>query len=136
MGTSRLRCVDPSGFYTAAAVTHNRFVVLDTSECTAILTAVETAGAGGKVFGISGTTSVAGGSVAVFHHAGDICMLMVDGDSAEISVGDRLKSDASGYGVPTTTDTEEVGAVALAGSTGATDLIPVFLVPYTHPLET
>lgn len=47
-----------------------------------------------------------------------------------VVAGDRLKSDANGKGVTTTTDRDEYGSVArAAGASG--DIIPVDLVPYS-----
>ena len=121
----------PVGLSTAAIVTKHLFVTLDASECSAVLTAVEIAGAGALIIGISADTSIAGGTVGVYMQDGDIRTLTVDGNAGAIAVGDRLKSDAAGKGVKTTTDTNEIGAIALAASTGATDKIPVMITKGT-----
>jgi len=119
------------GFSTAAVVTKDTFVQLDSSECTDVLTAVEPAGAGAVIFGIASTTSVAGGSASVHTIEGSVVLLTVDGNAGAISVGSKLKADGSAQGVATTTDDEEVGAIALAASTTAGEKIPVMLTRYT-----
>ena len=113
------------GYYSAAIVTLYHFVQLDTSECDGTKVAVETAGAGGQIFGISADTSAAGGHVAVFDAPGRVCYLTVDGNAGAISVGSYLKADSSGHGVATTSAGDECGAIALEASTAAGDIISV-----------
>jgi hypothetical protein len=100
------------------------FVQLDTSECDANNIVIERAGAGGKIFGITyETTAAANRNCGI--NLGGVCYLVTDGSSAAITAGDYLKSDANGKGVKTTTDTDEVGAVALAGSSADGTIILV-----------
>lgn len=83
-------------------------------------------GAGEKILGITlGNTNSAGEDIS-FARGGRV-FLSVDGNAGAISIGDRLISNASGQGVKSTTDTAEYGAVADGASTGATDVIPVYV---------
>lgn len=54
--------------------------------------------------------------------------LVVDGSGTAIVIGDKLKSDASGRGIKTVTDGDEVGAFALEASTAAGDIIEALIV--------
>jgi|GEM_PF-1446077 len=60
---------------------------------------------------------------------GGISKLVVDGNAGAIACGDKLAADAAGKGVKTTTDLDDYGAIALAASTAAGDIIPVIVVP-------
>ncbi len=114
---------------TAAAIAEHLFVTADsTSDATKISVALS--GAGEKIFGVSlQTTTVAADNIAVAIDG--VVFLTVDGNAGAISIGDRLKSDANGLGVKTTTDTNEIGAVALQASTTDGEKIKVAVVPYT-----
>ena len=50
--------------------------------------------------------------------------------STTINEGDRLRPDATGRGVATTTDTHCYGAVALTAATATDDKIEVLVTPY------
>jgi hypothetical protein len=112
----------------------SRFVKLDTSADNKVLQA----GAGGIVFGVSqagtrrtpynglddGYAAIAGEDLEVFGQS-EVCLLELGGT---VSPGDRLKSDADGKGVATTTNLDEYGAIArVAGTSG--QLIPVEVRP-------
>lgn len=90
---------------------------------------VTQAGAGEQIYGISqkttrrtpygalddGYAAIAGENVGV-HGIGEECLLEAGGT---VAPGDRLKSDASGKGVATTTNLDEWGAICLqAGTAG------------------
>lgn len=112
-------------------VAPSRFVKLDVSNKGKVLQA----GAGEMVFGISqegtrnipystlddGFAAIAGENLRIYGPGDNGMMLELGGT---VAVGDRLKSDANGKGVATTTANDEVGAIALAaGASG--DLVPV-----------
>ncbi len=115
-----------------------RFVVLQTNN-----TVVES-GANGSVWGISqaatrnlpwdpiddGFAGIAadGTPINIFGPGDDQCQLVSGG---AIAIGDRLRSDAAGRGVATTTAGENVGAIALSAATGADQLITVKPIRYT-----
>lgn len=95
-------------------------------------------GAGDKIFGISGPSerqppltglqdgyhAIADENCKVFTAGARDVMLTLGGS---VSPGDRLKSDGSGFGVVTTTNLDEWGAIAMAaGTTG--QRIPVNVV--------
>jgi hypothetical protein len=62
-----------------------------------------------------------------------ISQLRVDGNAGAITRGTSyLESNSTGEGVVTTTDTDPVGALALASSTAANDQIPVIVVRMKH----
>ena len=107
------------------------FFNLDTSESTAAQIVVERAGANDQIFGISYEDTAAANRNIGLNISG-ICFLVVDGNAGAIAVGSYLKSDASGQGVATTTDTEEVGAVALEASTTAGEVILVEIRKFTY----
>jgi len=113
----------------------SRFVISDTSADGK----VTQAGAGGRVIGVSqqgtrrtpysslddGYAAIAGEDLMVYTQGAE-CWLELGGTVAN---GDRLKSDANGKGVATTTDRDEWGAVAMqAGASGK--LIKVRVDPY------
>lgn len=103
----------------------SRFVKQDTSNAFGVLQC----GAGDKVFGIShqstrripygalddGYAAIDGEDLSVY--AGlEVCLLEIGGT---VAIGDRLKADANGKGVTTTTNLDESGAIALeAGTSG------------------
>lgn len=107
-----------------------RFVKLNTSA----MGQVTQSGAGEKCFGISqegsynvpylalddGYAAIANIPLEVFV-AGAVCLLTLGGT---VTRGDRLKSDASGQGVTTTSTGDEIGAEALASGTSG-QMIPV-----------
>ena len=111
-------CVKAGFKCTDSGVGANRFVQLDVSECDATQTVVEQGGAGTKVFGITYETTAAANRTVGVNLQG-ICSLDVDGSQTGITAGDYLKSDATGKGVKSSTDTDEVGAVALEDSAAA-----------------
>ena len=95
-------------------------------------------GAGDKIFGISGPSerqppldglqdgyhAIAGENCKIFTAGARDVMLTLGGT---VSPGDRLKADASGFGVVTTTNLDEWGALAtVAGVSG--QKIPVDVV--------
>lgn len=57
-----------------------------------------------------------------------ISQLIVDGNASAIAPGDKLKTDASGRGIKTTTDRDPIFAVALEPSTAQNDQIAVMLL--------
>ncbi len=106
-------------------ISPSRFLILTTSADGK----VTQAGAGEKVYGISGPWTrntpyssledgyhaIAGENVLVYG-IGEKCMLELGGT---VSPGDRLKSDSNGKAVATTTNLDEFGAVAMmAGTSG------------------
>lgn len=62
--------------------------------------------------------------------SGGTSKVVVDGDVGvgNIAVGDKLKADASGRGIKTTTDGDEVFALALDASTATGDIIEALMV--------
>jgi hypothetical protein len=85
---------------------------------------VTTCGAGEQVTGIFyDTQSTAGRDVSVA--VAGITRLTLGGT---VTRGAKLKSDASGYGVTSSTDTEEYGAVALQSGVSG-DIIEVLVTP-------
>jgi hypothetical protein len=115
----------------------SRFVTLDTTTMGHVLQAT----AGQQVYGISGPgtdrppfgaldtgqCAVIGEQLEIFE-AGDshdtVVPLQLGGT---VTQGDRLKSDANGCGVTTTTTSQEVGAIAeVSGVSG--NIVPVRLV--------
>lgn len=114
-----------------------RFVNLDSSTAGG---KVLEADADEKIFGISqpesrmppytglddGYCAIAGENLKVYTFPDKEVYLEIG--SGGCSAGDSLKSDADGKGVVTTTDNDQVGAVAKqSGSAG--DLVPVDLLP-------
>jgi hypothetical protein len=110
------------------------FIKLDTTTLGRCLQS----GAGDICFGISqpGTDSapypnldstyaaVAGEQLKIFVRDDKYALLRIGGT---VSIQDRQKSDSTGRGVTTTTDRDEIGAIALVG--GVTDdIIPVFMI--------
>lgn len=113
-----------SADYSTAATYQYHFMKLDTSGNLVIT------GAGDKMVGILQDTPASGVAGEV-GYAG-ISRLVVDGNAAAIACGDYLKSDASGQGVKTTTNGDEVGAIALQASTAAGDIIAVEIVRFRY----
>src|SRR5688572_4934286 len=101
----------------------SRFVKQDTSAEGKCLQS----GAGEKIFGVShaythrapltgwddGYAAIAGKNINVFTE-GDECKLVIGGT---VTVDDLLKADSDGRGVTTTTENDEIGAVALQSGT-------------------
>lgn len=93
------------------------------------------AGAGEKIFGISGPSernppldglqdgfhAIAGENVHIFTAGARDVLLTLGGT---VVPGDRLKSDASGFGVVTITNLDEYGAIAMAAGVSG-ERIPV-----------
>jgi len=136
MSASEGRKGPQSGFEcTDAACSAYHFMVLDTT-CTSAKTVVKMASAAtSPIIGVSyEATAAANRNVGVNHLAGMIVPLMVNGVTpGAISINSRLTSDASGHGVATTTAGNHVGAIALAASTTAGEVIPVMLTgPGAH----
>ncbi len=112
-------------------ITPSSFVKLTTTA----VGKVTLAGAGEKIFGISqegsrrtpygglddGYAAIAGENVRIYGPGDGLCMLQLGGT---VTIGDRLKSDASGFGVVTTTNLDEWGAIAHASGVSG-ELIPV-----------
>lgn len=102
----------------AGTIRPSRFVKLDVTADGKVLEA----DAGEPIYGISqkgtrnvpystlddGNAAIAGENVHIFG-PGEKCSLQLGGT---VAVGDRLKSDADGKGVATTTDLDEYGAIA------------------------
>ena len=107
------------------------FVMLDTSGSSASETVVKQATAGAQALGVTyESTAAANRNVGV--NLEGVCYLKVDGDTAAISAGDRLKSDANGKGVPVAADFDEFGAIALCDSAADDDVIPVLIQKGIH----
>lgn len=116
--TVGFRCTDAAGI--------NLFMSLDIDQCDATKTVVELSGAGEQIIGISRDVTPGTNQnmpVDIF----GIGPLIVDGNAGTIAPRDRLKANASGQGVKTTTDTEEYGAIALEDSTTAGETIQVLI---------
>lgn len=110
----------------------SRFVRLDTTADGRVVQA----GAGEKIYGISqpgtrrasysslddGYCAIVGESLQIYGPGSDKDVMLELGGT--VSAGDRLKSDADGKGVVTTTSGNEVGAIAQVGGTSG-QLIPV-----------
>ena len=115
----------------------SRFVKLDTTTQGRVLQC----GAGDKCLGISqlgtrrspevdssGNAAQTGEPLGVHDEFGELCGLTLGGT---VTVGDRLKSDANGKGVTTTTDQDEYGAIAkMNGVSG--DVITVEVTPFSR----
>ena len=102
------------------------FVKLDTSSSTANETVVAQGTAGAQVLGVTyESTAAADRNVGV--NLEGVCFLKVDGNTAAISAGDRLKSDANGKGVPVAANNDEYGTIALCASSADDDVIPVLI---------
>ena len=86
-------------------------------------------GANERTFGVLQTNPNAIGLAGTVRHAGTT-KLKVDGSGTAISVGDPLKSNASGIGVKAGTDKDHVGAIALEASTASGDLIEALIAIY------
>ena len=118
---------------TTAVVAAFKFLQLDVSLCTNTQVTVEQAEAGGKIYGISSeahTTAARPIGLAQGSNGGEY-VLLVNGNSVNIAAGDRLKSDANGFGVKAAADLDEYGAIALAPATADSVVIPVTLVSGT-----
>ncbi len=111
-------------------ISPSRFVTLQTDGT------VQQAGANADVWGIAtpsvhkfplagwddGYAGVAGGPpINIFGPGDDSAPLLI---SAAVSPGQKLKSDASGEGTPTTADGDKIAAVAITGGV-AGDIITV-----------
>ncbi len=135
MSVSEGKGLLPIPFKCTDTITQYKFVTLDVTECTKTETVVEQADVGNvaegtKIIGITATkTTAANQNVTV--NMGGVCYLTVNGSGTEIVVNDRLKSDASGIGIKIAADHDEVGAIALVGSTTSGEIIPVLVKPYT-----
>lgn len=93
---------------------------------------VNVCGASEDMVGILQNKPEAAGDAAVVVLLG-VSQLRVDGNAGAITRGTSyLESDAAGEGVVTTTDTDPVGALALASSTAANDEIPVLVTRLKH----
>lgn len=106
-----------SADYSTAATYQYHFMKLSTTGQLVVC------GAGDKIIGVLQDTP-ASGVAGEYFYAG-ISRLVVDGNAGAIAAGDYLKADASGQGVKTTTNGDEVGAVAMQASTAAGDIIAV-----------
>lgn len=111
-----------------------RFVKIDTTADGKVLQC----GAGDQVYGVSqpgtrrtpygslddGFAAIAGENLQIYGLGEKEIMLELGG---AVTRGDRLKADANGKGVTTTSANDEVGAVAMAsGASG--DLVPVEVI--------
>jgi len=85
---------------------------------------VTLSGAGGSIIGILQNNPGSGEDASVMLMG--VSRLSV---SAAVSVNARLESAANGQGVTTTTDKDNVGALALEEATAADDEIKVLLTP-------
>lgn len=108
------------------------FVRLDTSSNFGVLAA----GAGSQIIGIASeagreaplpsVSTVYAAQIGEELHVrgvGEVCLLTIGGN---VNPGDRLKSDASGQGVVTTTNGDEYGAIALeSGASGQQIMVVV-----------
>ena len=88
---------------------------------------VVTCGDGERMAGIQQNKPKAGEGVSV--RTQGTSKLVVDGtQGGGIGIGAKLKSDGSGRGIVTTSDGDEIGAIAQEASTAADDVIEVALV--------
>ena len=113
----------PTSDYSAAATYQYHFMKL-------VVAVLTICGAGDPIFGVLQDTPVANqaGSVAIEGET----YLVVDGSGTAIAAMDKLKSDASGQGVKTTTNGDEVGAIALEAATTAGAVIKVQIVHFRY----
>lgn len=87
---------------------------------------VDKCGAGEKAIGILN-------NAPAINKAAEVVLLgfspmVVDGSGTAIAPGDRLKVDASGRGIKTTSANDEVIATALENSSAANDVISVYVL--------
>ena len=101
-----------------------KFVTVNSSAQVAL------AGAGAAMAGVMQDAPASG--VAGSYQIAGVSRLVTDGSGTSIAAGDYLKSDASGRGVKTTTNGDEVGAMALEASTAAGTIIAVQLVRFRY----
>jgi hypothetical protein len=108
------------------------FVKLDTATNFGVLAA----GAGDQIVGIASEAgrepplpsvstvyAAQNGEECHVRGQGEVCLLTIGGS---VSPKDRLKSDASGFGVATTTNGDEYGAIALeSGASGQQIMVQV-----------
>lgn len=93
---------------------------------TAVDWQVDKAGAGDKAIGILNNAPKATSAAEVVMLG--VSPMVVDGNAGAIAPGDRLKVDASGRGIKTTSANDEVIAIALQISTAQNDVISVFVL--------
>lgn len=118
------------------SISPSRFVRLDTTADGKVLQS----GAGERIFGISqeGTRNVPGSGLGMddgfaakigenirIYGPGDMGAMLELGGT--VVVGARLKADANGAGVSTTTADDEIGAIAIVAGTSG-QVVPVQLV--------
>lgn len=125
-GFSRVANGNISGF---------RFVKLDTTTANRVLQC----GAGDQIYGVAfhgtrnapytglddGYLAIAGEELAIWGFGQGPGILLALGGT--VTQGDRLKADADGRGVKTTTANDEIGAYALVSGV-ALDVIPVMVI--------
>lgn len=87
---------------------------------------VDKAGAGDKGVGVLNNQPKLGSAAEVVLLG--VSPMVVDGNASAIAPGDRLKIDASGRGIKTTTANDEVIAISLQISTAQNDIISVFVL--------
>jgi hypothetical protein len=87
-------------------------------------------GAGDPMIGILQDNPLANVAGSVMY-AG-VSRLKVDGSGTAIAAQDNLKADSSARGVKTTTNGDEVGAIALEAATTANAIIAVLVVRYRY----
>lgn len=97
---------------TTGAIPINKFVTIDTSSSVAAETVIKVCGSGEEVRGISLNATTATGQTSAFARLGDV-YLTVNGQSANITARDKLKSYTAGIGVKAESDHDKVGAIAL-----------------------
>lgn len=120
------------GSYTKVAngsIACSVFVTIDTSDATGSGRVI-TCGANGNVFGISQKAprkfALAGFDDGFCAIAGEMLNIIGPGDDeglltlgADVTAGNLLKSDASGFGIPATTNGDLIGAQAIvSGKSG------------------
>lgn len=110
------------------AIAENRFVTLD-SAYTGTGIGVKQAGAGDDVLGISVEAASAGDTVSVAR-CGRGKLIALGDTPGTITPGSRLKSDADGLPVLTTTALDNVGAIALEARDTEGDQIRVEITPH------
>ena len=99
------------------------FVKLDSNNKAAL------AGANDAIFGILQDKPDAADEEALVAIAG-VSKLVVDANSVNIAVGDRLAANSNGHGVKTTTEGDDYGAIALESATADGVIIKVLVTPF------
>jgi hypothetical protein len=117
----------PQSAEARTTVTGLKFVSLH-STSTAQKQIIDNTSIGARIDGIAMEDAAVG--VKVGYATKGRGKLIVDGSGTAIATSDRLKSGTGGIGVKAGTDKDKIGAIALAPSSAANDIIDVNVVIY------